>query len=135
MSEENVEAFKRGIAAWNRGDIDATLEVFDPEVEWRPTFRRLLGGDTAVYRGRHGVREFLQDLDETWAELPIELTEIRDLGERIVAIGHLRGRGKQSGAELESSIGYVVEFKNGKVIRMDDYLDHQEALEAAGLSE
>ena len=135
MSEENVEAFKRGIAAWNRGDIDATLEVFDPEVEWRPTFQRLLGGDTAVYRGRHGVREFLQDLDETWAELPIEITEIRDLGERIVAIGHLRGRGKQSGAELESSIGYVVEFKNGKVIRMDDYLDHQEALEAAGLSE
>jgi ketosteroid isomerase-like protein len=66
MSEENVEAFKRGIAAWNRGDIDATLEVFDPEVEWRPTFQRLLGGDTAVYRGRHGVREFLQDLDETW---------------------------------------------------------------------
>jgi ketosteroid isomerase-like protein len=135
MSEENVEAFKRGIAAWNRGDIDATLEVFDPEVEWRPTFQRLLGGDTAVYRGRHGVREFLQDLDETWAELPIEIMEIRDLGERIVAIGHLRGRGKQSGAELESSIGYVVEFKNGKVIRMDDYLDHQEALEAAGLSE
>ena len=135
MSEENVEAFKRGIAAWNRGDIDATLDVFDPEVEWRPTFQRLLGGDTAVYRGRHGVREFLQDLDETWAELPIEITEIRDLGERIVAIGHLRGRGKQSGAELESSIGYVVEFKNGKVIRMDDYLDHQEALEAAGLSE
>ena len=135
MSEENVEAFKRGIAAWNRGDIDATLDVFDPEVEWRPTFQRLLGGDTAVYRGRHGVREFLQDLDETWAELPIEITEIRDLGERIVAIGHLRGRGKQSGAELVSSIGYVVEFKNGKVIRMDDYLDHQEALEAAGLSE
>ena len=33
MSEENVEAFKRGVAAWNRGDIDAMLEVDDPEVE------------------------------------------------------------------------------------------------------
>ena len=33
MSEENVEAFKRGDAAWNRGDIDAALEVDDPEVE------------------------------------------------------------------------------------------------------
>ena len=135
MSEENVEAFKRGIAAWNREDIDATLEVLDPEVEWRPTFQRLLGRDTAVYRGRHGAREFLQDLDETFAELRIEISEIRDLGDRIVAIGHARGRGKQSGAEVDSSIGYVVEFKNGKVIRMDDYLDAAEALEAAGLSE
>ncbi len=75
------------------------------------------------------------DLDETLAELRIEISEIRDLGERIVAIGHLRGRGKQSGAEVESSIGYVVEFKNGKVIRMDDYFDPEDALEAAGLSE
>jgi ketosteroid isomerase-like protein len=135
MSEENVEAFKRGVAAWNRGDIDATLEVLDPDVQWRPGAERLLGGDTAVYRGRHGTREFLQNLDETIAELRIEISEIRDLGERIVAIGHLRGHGKQSGAEVESSIGYVVEFKNGKVIRIDDFLDAKEALEAAGLSE
>jgi ketosteroid isomerase-like protein len=109
--------------------------VLHPEVEWRPTFQRLLGRDTAVHRGRHGAREFLQDLDENFAELRIEISEIRDLGERIVAIGHARGRGKQSGAEVDSSIGYVVEFKNGKVIRMDDYLDAAEALEAAGLSE
>ena len=64
----------------------------------------------------------------------IEISEIRDLGERIVAIGELRGRGKESGAEVESPIGYVAEFKNGKVIRLDDYFDPEEALEAAGLS-
>ena len=135
MSEENVEAFKRGIAAWNREDIDATLEVFDPEVEWRPAVPRLLGGGTAVYRGRHDVREWLQELDETIAELRIEISEIRDLGERVLAVGQLRGHGRESGAEVESPIGYVVEFKNGKVIRIDDYLEPKEALEAAGLSE
>ena len=135
MSEENVEAFKRGIAAWNREDIDATLEVFDPEVQWRPAVPRLLGGGTAVYRGRHDVREWLQELDETIAELRIEISEIRDLGERVLAVGQLRGHGRESGAEVESPIGYVVEFKNGNVIRIDDYLDPEEALEAAGLSE
>ncbi len=134
MSQENVEAFKRGIAAWNREDIDATLEVFDPEVEWRPAVPRLLGGGTAVYRGRHDVREWLQELDETIAELRIEISEIRDLGERVLAVGQLRRHGRESGAEVESPIGYVVEFKNGKVIRIDDYLEPKEALEAAGLS-
>jgi hypothetical protein len=29
----------------------------------------------------------------------------------------------------------LVEFKNGRVVRMRDYLDFTEALEAAGLSE
>jgi ketosteroid isomerase-like protein len=32
-------------------------------------------------------------------------------------------------------LGYLVEFKNGKVIRMRAYLDPKEALEAAGLRE
>ena len=44
-------------------------------------------------------------------------------------------RGRESGAEVESPIAYVAQYRNGKVIRLDDYLDHQEALEAAGLSE
>jgi ketosteroid isomerase-like protein len=30
---------------------------------------------------------------------------------------------------------YVVEFKAGKVVRVRAYLDHDEALQAAGLSE
>ena len=45
MSEENVEAFKRGIDAFNRGDIDAFLEGLDAEVEWHPVFQVvMLGG-------------------------------------------------------------------------------------------
>ena len=135
MSQENVDAWRRAVDAYNRRDTERAVEIFDPDVEWRPTFQRLLGGDTAVYRGRHGVREFLQDLDETFVEIRIEISEIRDLGDRIVAIGHIRMRGRESGAEVESPIAYVAQYRNGKVIRLDDYLDHQQALEAAGLSE
>ena len=52
-----------------------------------------------------------------------------------MTIGHLRGRGRVSGGEFESPIGYVVDFKNGKAVRHRDYFDPDEALEAAGLSE
>ena len=62
-------------------------------------------------------------------------SEVRDLGERVVAIGHLRARGKESGAITESALAWIVEFKSGKVIRVREYLDPKEALEAAGLSE
>ena len=48
----------------------------------------------------------------------IEISEIRDLGERVLAVGQLRMRGTGSGAEVESPIAYVVEFKNGKIIRV-----------------
>ena len=136
MSQENVEAFKRGVDAFNRRDLEAFLAELDTEVELHAALFVMLGRESTVYRGHEGAGKYLRDLDEAFAEFQIdEVSEIRDLGERVVAIGHLRGRGKASGAKVESPIGYVVEFKNGKGVRMDDYFDPIKALEPAGLSE
>jgi ketosteroid isomerase-like protein len=133
MSQENVEAFRRGIDAYNHRDVEALLDIHDREVEWHPVLQVLLGGEATVYRGHDGIREFVRDLYEAFAEVHIEIVEIRDLGDRLVASGHLHARGKTSGAETESPIAYVVDFKSGKVTRVLSYLDPKEALDAAGL--
>jgi ketosteroid isomerase-like protein len=136
MSEENVEAVNRAIEAVNRRDIEAVLEEVDPEAEWpHPGFHVALGGEATVYRGHEGVRKVLQDLYELFVEVEVLVSEIRDLGDRIVVTGGLRGRGAESGADVTTPWGAVVEFKDGKGIRLSDYLDPNEALEAAGLSE
>jgi ketosteroid isomerase-like protein len=95
----------------------------------------MFGGEATTFRGRDECRDFFRDLDEAFAEFQVEISEIRDLGERLVTIGHLRGRGRTSGAEVESPIGYVIDFKNGKAVRYRDYFDPDEALEAARLRE
>jgi ketosteroid isomerase-like protein len=74
-----------------------------------------------------------RDFYDAFAEIHVELTETRDLGDRAVAIGRLRTRGKESGAETESPWAAVGEFKNGKAIQLRTYLDPHEAIEAAGL--
>jgi uncharacterized protein len=135
MSRENVEAFKRATEVGNRRDVEAILEELDPEVEWHPGMPAVLRGETTVYRGHEGVRELWRDLFEAFAEIHVEYAEIRDLGDRVLAIGRFRNRGKGSGAEVESPLAYLVEFKNGKAIRVRTYLDPKEALEAAGLRE
>jgi ketosteroid isomerase-like protein len=135
MSQENVEAFKRALDAGTRGDFEALLKDVDPQLEWHPALATLVGGAATVYRGREGARAALQDLREAFTELHLEISEIRDLDDRIVAIGHMRGRGTKSGAEIESPWAYLVEFNNGKAIRIRAYLDPKEALEAAGLRE
>jgi ketosteroid isomerase-like protein len=135
MSEENVDAFKRGTAAMNRGDIQGMLEVVDPGVVWRDVINVMLGGETTLYRGHRGVRELFRDLYESFAEIEADYRDFRDLGERVVALGDLRIRGKESGAETNSPVAALTEWKDGKTIRVSTYLDHSEALEAAGLSE
>ena len=135
MSQENVEAVRRVSDAYNRRDVGAMLDELHPEIEWYPWLQVQLGGGTTVYRGYQGVREGIRDVEEAFSEIEAEQSEVRDLGERVVAIGQLRGRGKESGALTESALAWIVEFKSGKVIRVREYLDPKEALEAAGLSE
>ena len=134
MSEENVEAFKRGTAAFNRGDAEALIEISSADIEFYDVFTRmLLGGEERMYRGHQGLRDLMDDLLGAFAETHSEYSEIRDLGDRTVGIGRLRAVGKESGAVIESGIGSVVEWKDGKVTRIRTYLDADEALEAAGL--
>jgi ketosteroid isomerase-like protein len=135
MSQENVEAMKRGLDAYNRRDVEALLEELDPEVEWHPALLVPLEGEPTVYRGHEGIREFFRDVDDVLAEIEGEYSEIRDLGNRVVGIGRLRMRGRGSGAETESPLANVTDFENGKVRRIRTYLDPGEALKAAGLEE
>jgi ketosteroid isomerase-like protein len=123
MSQENVDAFKRGIEAYNRRDVEALLDELDTEVEWRPSLPVMLGGDETVYRGHDGARQLLRDLDEVLAERQLDLPEIREEGDRVVATGSLRIRGKSSGALTEAPFTWVADFKNGRAIRIQTYLD------------
>lgn len=49
MSQESVEAFKRGLEAGNRGDVEALLEELDPEVEWHSALHALMGGNRRYF--------------------------------------------------------------------------------------
>jgi ketosteroid isomerase-like protein len=134
MSQEDVEAFTRGLEAGNRGDIETLLAELDPEVEWHSALHALLGGEQTVFRGHAGVRAMLEDLNDAFGEVQIEISEIRDLGDGLVAIGHTRTRGKASGAETMTPLALVTEIKNGKTVSLRGFLDPQQALEAVGLS-
>jgi ketosteroid isomerase-like protein len=133
MSQENVEVFKRGVEAGNRRDVEALLAELDPAVEWHPVLTTTLGGEATVYRGHKGVRELFRDVYEVLTDFQAEVLETRDLGDRLVASGRMRASGRASGAETVSPVGWVVDFENGKVIRIRSYFDPKEALEAAGL--
>ncbi len=130
-----MEIFKRGAEAYNRRDIDALLKTLDPDVEWHSALLIPFGGEATVSRGHDGVREVLGELYEALAEIHLEYSEVRDLGERIVGLGSIRTKGKQSRVVTEMAFGTVTDMRNGKGFRIWTYLDPQEALEAAGLTE
>lgn len=135
MPGENIEAFKRFVDAFNRRDLPAILEEVDPGVEWRPASAVAIGGEEAVYRGHAGVPDALRDLYGSFAKLEIEISEYREARNAVVGTGQIHTRGKESGAEVVSPFGVLIEFKRAKATDIRSYLDPQTALEAAGLSD
>ena len=77
----------------------------------------------------------IQQFWEVFSESQFDLSEIRDLGDRVLAIGTMRARGAESGVAVESPWAYLVGMRNGKALSVRAYADPAEALEAAGMSE
>jgi ketosteroid isomerase-like protein len=64
-----------------------------------------------------------------------QIQEIRDLGESVLVLGHLDVAGRTTGIESNQEFGQHVTFRDGKILRSQDFLTHAEAFEAAGLRE
>jgi ketosteroid isomerase-like protein len=133
VTQENVELVKSLMAAVDSRDINAFAAVTTSDFEWFPVFAARVGGD--VYRGREGIEAFLGEIDETWEEFRPVPEQYRDLGDRVLALGRLRTRGRASGAPGDSPWGGVYDLRDGKVSRIRTFLDHGEASRAAGLHE
>jgi ketosteroid isomerase-like protein len=100
--------------------IDATRFVFNP----------------ATYVGIEGIRQLQAVTDEGWDEMRTEPLRFVDAGERVVVIGRLVGKGKDSGVRVERATGQLWTVRDGLVVRWGiGYTDPQEALKAVGLEE
>ena len=133
MSQENVEVVRRCLAAYAAGDVEEMLSYIDPEGELHSAI--IGGAEGNVFRGHDGFRRWFAESMQSFKELKTELTEYRDLGDRVLGFGHIHAWGRESGLELDSPTGWVFTIRRGKVTRADGFLSRADALEAAGLQE
>jgi ketosteroid isomerase-like protein len=128
-------AVQLAIEAYNRRDFEAFFTPFHPEVEFEtPPQLQGLGLD-AIYRGREACIRFEERWIAEWGDFQVKPAEFIDLGGRVLVLGRLKGSGLSSGAAMDNEWADLDTFSAGRVIRRQIFLDHVEALEAAGLSE
>jgi hypothetical protein len=130
MSQENVDAFRRGADAISAGEVDIPTMVH-PEVVFEP----LRSGTEGPYVGHEGMRRFLDDTEDMFEIFQPSYTDLRDLGDRVLAIGSLRMRARGSGVETDVPSAVIAEYRDGLLWRFKDYGQVRLALEAARLSE
>ncbi len=129
MSQENVEIMRRGYERWRAtGEIRA-----HPDLVWDVS--RLGWPDQQIYFGAEGANQFNAEWADAWDGWDVEAEDYIDAGERVVVIVKQRGRSKATGIPVDMRFAQVWSFRDGQAIRMQMYLNVDEALEAAGLQE
>lgn len=91
--KQMITSLRGAYTAFNRGDMDAAVTAFDPEIEWTEPAEFPGGG---AYHGRDEVKRYLKQSREAWAEVISEPEQFITAGERIVVFVHARVRPKGS---------------------------------------
>jgi uncharacterized protein len=127
---DNVEILKRAYQALNEGDINAALDVLEPDAEWSEQHSEL--PEASTYRGREAIRAFLESFLESWNEFKQETERLVDVGDRVAVLLLSTARGRGSGIEVERRYAHLWTMRNGKGTRVEAYADQEAALAALG---
>jgi ketosteroid isomerase-like protein len=130
MSQQNVEIVRRAFEyeISGRGDATEVLASFDPYVVMNPV-------EEGASYGVDAIRDNFEHWQTAWEDLEVTIEETIDAGDRVLLSAHHRGRGRGSGLEVDARYYEVYTLSRGKIIRVDEYTDRAEAIEAAGLRE
>jgi uncharacterized protein len=109
----NVANLKRGYEAWGRGDLEATLQFFHPDIEWRNS--GVLVDIDREYHGHEGVRQFWRDFRRPFEEVRIEVERYVERNDEVLVYGRFRARGRD-GIELVMTTANVYTFRDGLVV-------------------
>ena len=143
MSHENVEIvasiysephdYVARFAPHATEAVQAELRpLYDPAYE----FHAVAEGGRTVQHGFDGYLDFMGDWLAPWKTYTIAADDVRDLGpDRVVVLTRHRGQLKGGGEEVRTLGLDLWTLRQGRLLRLEAYLDRRAGLEAAGLRE
>ncbi len=133
MDSDNIRLIKQELDAVNRMDADGMIAAIHPDYEFVPIMAALEGH---VYRGADGVRQWIGEMQAHWEYFECWPERFYDLGDRVLAFGHWRARGRVSGVVVDGQPAtWLAWVQDGQLRRWRTYTDRDEGLQAAGVTE
>lgn len=133
MSQENLRIVEGIYGGWLRGE-GSTFDAMDRDIELHPDQEASWVGVDRIYRGHEGVRDYMRDVLNAFDDYRPEVERLIDVDDKVVTLAIESGRGKGSGAEVQSrQTAHVWTLRDGKAVRLDLYLDRAHALADLGL--
>ncbi|HKH41933.1 MAG TPA: nuclear transport factor 2 family protein [Solirubrobacterales bacterium] len=121
---EPLEKLKALYEAWAHGDYSGSSDIFDPKMKME-TFGM---GEPMRADSYEGFVDAMREWLSAWERpITIEAEEFVEAGDRVLVLITWIGRGKGSGAQIESRGAHLWTFRDGLVVHYGVYRDRDEA--------
>src|SRR4051794_18325180 len=113
MPRQNMDLARQIMEGLSARAPSELIALSDPDVEWHSFFAI---GEGGVYRGHDGTRRFMRDLEDAWEIGRADVDDGLELADMALLVGRIHYRGKGSGVESESPAGWLLKFRDGKLL-------------------
>lgn len=124
---DNLSILKELLSAWRKanetGDFQAFLNGLAEDVEWFAPGPPEIIPWAGTYRGREGWMRWRKLLNETVEYKKFETVKFVAEGDTVVQFIHATDIAKATGRTYESGIARVWTFRDGKVVKVQNYID------------
>jgi ketosteroid isomerase-like protein len=127
---ENAAIVRRAFDAFLRGDEDAMLALTATDIIVTQFPDQI---DVRDYHGHDGLRDVMTEWIGTWEDWSIELLQAREVGSVVLATALQRGRGRASGAPMQTEVAFLFTIRDGLMVRWRMFHSEREALDAVEL--
>ena len=132
VAETNIRIAERAVEAFNARDVESFAALTASDFEWFPSMMAVEG---ASFRGPDGVALYFERLGGAWDYFNVTPERYLEGDGLVLVLGRLEGRGRGSGATVDSALGMAFDLREGLITRIRGYLDRDEALAEVGLAE
>jgi ketosteroid isomerase-like protein len=125
----HVQVVRDLYAAFARRDVAAILAVLSDDVEWSEPANPFnpAGG---MRRGHTGFLEWVRVGNDAEEVQSLDLREFLTGADTVAAVGHTRCTVRSTGTTYETDFVHLITFKEGQIIRFQEFFDTYAAAEA-----
>jgi ketosteroid isomerase-like protein len=131
MSQGNAGWVRQVAQAWERGDVERMKALFrrhlSADFELHPLYL------DRVYKGYEGMQELWADISQTWEDYRLRTEEVVELGEHVLVLGQITGRGAGSGVPIDQGLALLCAFEGERAVWAKAFTSKRDAIEAAAL--
>ena len=130
----NVDTLRAGYDALAKGEIQKVLELFDPKIEWHEAEHVTYWPGGPFVGPQAIVDGVLARIPQDFDDFTIDVRRMLACGDTVLVEARYRATAKATGKRLDAQVAHVWDFRDGKIVRWQQYTDTWQFAQVTGVT-